>query len=208
MVDAAERDRLAEARRHDRRADIGEHRRRARDRRRAARLPLHLRDERQDERREDRAVAIVRAEVVVCPTAVPPEDPRSLLLDRRTARARDARCVPPRPVLEPGQPARARTHHRPRDLGADRGRVTHFVAGIGTGGTITGVARARCKCAQAGGADHRRRPVGFGVLRWHRPSVPRRRCRRRLLADHVRSRRSSTASSKSATPSRSSWRAA
>ena len=52
----------------------------------------------------------------MCPTAVPPEDPRSLLLDRRTARARDAGRVPPRPVLEPGQPGRARAHDRPRDL--------------------------------------------------------------------------------------------
>ena len=52
--------RPVEARRHDRRADLGQHRRRARDRRRAARLPLHLRDERQDERREGRAAARVR----------------------------------------------------------------------------------------------------------------------------------------------------
>ena len=43
-----------------------------------------------------------------------------VLLDRRTARARDARRVPSRPVLEPGEPARARDDDRARDLGADR----------------------------------------------------------------------------------------
>ena len=39
MIDAAERDGLLVPGRHDRRADVGQHRRRARDRRRAARLP-------------------------------------------------------------------------------------------------------------------------------------------------------------------------
>ena len=45
----------------------------------------------------DEKIALLRsygAEVVVCPTAVPPEDPRSLLLDRGTARAGDAGRVP------------------------------------------------------------------------------------------------------------------
>ena len=43
-----------------------------------------------------------------------------VLLDRRAARARDAGRVPPRPVLEPGEPGRARSDDRPRDLAPDR----------------------------------------------------------------------------------------
>ena len=39
------------------------------------------------------------------------------------------------------EPARALHHHRARDLGADRGRVTHFVTGIGTTGTVMGTGR-------------------------------------------------------------------
>ena len=83
MIDAAERDGLLQAGRHDRRADLGQHRRRPRHRRRPARLPMHLRDVRQDERREGRVAAAYGAEVVVCPTAVPPEHPDSYLLHGR-----------------------------------------------------------------------------------------------------------------------------
>ena len=46
-----------------------------------------------------------------------------------------------RPVRQPGEPGLALPLHRPGDLGADRRTVTHFVAGIGTGGTITGTGR-------------------------------------------------------------------
>ncbi len=45
---------------------------------------------------------------------------RLLLLRRRPPRARDAGRVPARPVLQPGQPGRARTLDRPGDLAADR----------------------------------------------------------------------------------------
>ena len=42
--------------------------------------------------------------------------PRLLLLGRRPPHAGDARRVPPRPVLQPGQPGRARALDRARDL--------------------------------------------------------------------------------------------
>ena len=35
-------------------------------------------------------------------------------------------------------PAGPRAHDRARDLGQTEGRVTHFVASVGTGGTIPG----------------------------------------------------------------------
>ena len=94
--------------RHDRRTDVGEHGCRSRHRRRAARLPLHLRDERQDERREDRAAALVRRRGRRVPDRGSARGSAVVLLDRGTTRARDAGRVPARPVLEPGEPARAR----------------------------------------------------------------------------------------------------
>jgi cystathionine beta-synthase len=93
----------------------------------------------------DEKVALLRsygAEVVVCPTAVPPEDPRSYY----STAERLVRETPD--SFRPDQysnPANPRAHERstgPEIWAQTAGRVTHFVAGIGTGGTITGVARA------------------------------------------------------------------
>ncbi len=136
----------------------------------------------------DEKVALLRsygAEVVVCPTAVPPEDPRSYY----STAERLVRETPG--SFRPDQysnPANPRAHERstgPEIWEQTAGRVTHFVAGIGTGGTITGVARAS-EGSEPERPDHRRGPVGLGVLGRHRAAVPRRRCRRGLLADHVR----------------------
>ncbi|HEX8343855.1 MAG TPA: cystathionine beta-synthase [Actinoplanes sp.] len=81
------------------------------------------------------------AEVVVCPTAVAPEDPRSYY----NVSDRLAREVPG--AWKPDQysnPANPRSHYE--DTGPElwdqtTGRITHFVAGVGTGGTVTGVGR-------------------------------------------------------------------
>jgi cystathionine beta-synthase len=80
------------------------------------------------------------AEVVVCPTAVPPEHPDSYY------------NVSDRLASQPGawKPDQYSNQHNPRShyetTGPEiweqtEGRVTHFVAGVGTGGTITGVGR-------------------------------------------------------------------
>ena len=74
----------AAAGRHDRRADVGQHRRRPRHRGRAPRLPLHLRDVRQDERREGRAAARVRRRGGGVPDRGAARAPRLLLLRRPT----------------------------------------------------------------------------------------------------------------------------
>jgi cystathionine beta-synthase len=81
------------------------------------------------------------AEVVVCPTAVAPEDPRSYynVSDQLT------RDIPG--AWKPDQysnPANPRSHYE--DTGPELweqtgGKITHFVAGVGTGGTISGVGR-------------------------------------------------------------------
>ncbi|WP_127499637.1 cystathionine beta-synthase [Actinoplanes solisilvae] len=81
------------------------------------------------------------AEVVVCPTAVAPEDPRSYY----NVSDRLAREVPG--AWKPDQysnPANPRSHYEetgPELWKQTDGRITHFVAGVGTGGTISGVGR-------------------------------------------------------------------
>jgi cystathionine beta-synthase len=81
------------------------------------------------------------AEVVVCPTAVAPEDPRSYY----SVSDRLARETPG--GWKPNQYANAnnpRSHYEttgPELWEQTEGRITHFVAGMGTGGTISGVGR-------------------------------------------------------------------
>ena len=81
------------------------------------------------------------AEVVVCPTAVAPEDPRSYY----SVSDRLARETPG--GWKPNQYANVnnpRSHYEttgPEIWEQTEGRVTHFIAGVGTGGTITGVGR-------------------------------------------------------------------
>jgi cystathionine beta-synthase len=92
----------------------------------------------------DEKVALLRAygaEVVVCPTAVPPEHPDSYysVADRLTRDTPNA--FRPNQYFNQANPDEHERSTGPeiwRDTG---GRVTHFVAGVGTGGTITGVAR-------------------------------------------------------------------
>ncbi len=81
------------------------------------------------------------AEVVVCPVAVAPEDPASYY---STA----ARLVKETPgAFRPNQyanPANPRAHYEttgPEIWRQTDGKITHFVAGAGTGGTISGVGR-------------------------------------------------------------------
>ena len=80
------------------------------------------------------------AEVVVCPTAVPPEHPDSYY------------NVSDRLAGQPGawKPDQYSNPHNPRshyeETGPEiwrqtEGRITHFVAGVGTGGTISGIGR-------------------------------------------------------------------
>jgi cystathionine beta-synthase len=81
------------------------------------------------------------AEVVVCPTAVDPADPRSYY----QVSDRLAREIPgawkPNQYANPNNP---RSHYEttgPELWQQTDGRITHFVAGVGTGGTISGAGR-------------------------------------------------------------------
>jgi cystathionine beta-synthase len=81
------------------------------------------------------------AEVVVCPTAVPPEHPDSYYsVSDRLASERPGGWKPD----QYSNPANPQSHYEttgPEVWGQTEGRVTHFVAGVGTGGTISGAGR-------------------------------------------------------------------
>jgi cystathionine beta-synthase len=93
----------------------------------------------------DEKVALLRAygaDVVVCPTAVPPEHPDSYysVADRLTRETPGA--FRPDQYSNPHNPAEHARSTGPEIWRQTDGRITHFVAGVGTGGTITGVARS------------------------------------------------------------------
>ena len=81
------------------------------------------------------------AEVVVCPTAVDPEDPRSYYsVSDRLARETSGGWKPD----QYSNPHNPRSHYEvtgPEVWDQTQGRITHFVAGVGTGGTITGTGK-------------------------------------------------------------------
>ncbi|MCV7083059.1 cystathionine beta-synthase [Mycolicibacterium insubricum] len=81
------------------------------------------------------------AEVVVCPTAVPPEHPDSYysVSDRLVAETPGA--WKPDQYSNPNGPASHYETTGPEIWSDTDGTVTHFVAGVGTGGTITGTGR-------------------------------------------------------------------
>jgi cystathionine beta-synthase len=98
-------------------------------------------------------IALLRAygaEVVVCPTAVPRESPQSYY----SVAERLAREIPgafqPNQYFNPANPAAHEATTGPEIWRQTDGRITHFVAGMGTGGTISGVGR---------------------VLKQHKPSI-------------------------------------
>ncbi|MCO7239807.1 MULTISPECIES: cystathionine beta-synthase [unclassified Aeromicrobium] len=81
------------------------------------------------------------AEVVVCPTAVPPEHPDSYynVSDRLVRETPNA--WKPDQYSNPAGPASHYETTGPEIWADTDGTVTHFVAGVGTGGTITGTGR-------------------------------------------------------------------
>ena len=83
----------------------------------------------------------VGAEVVVCPTDVEPDDPRSYYsVSKRLAEETPNAWY----VNQYDNPSNAIAHYEqtaPEIWEQTDGKITHFVVGVGTGGTISGVAK-------------------------------------------------------------------
>jgi cystathionine beta-synthase len=83
----------------------------------------------------------VGAEVVVCPTAVEPDDPRSYYsVSKRLAQETPNGWY----VNQYDNPSNALAHYEstgPEIWKQTNGKITHFVVGVGTGGTISGIAK-------------------------------------------------------------------
>ena len=81
------------------------------------------------------------AEVILCPTDVPPDDERSYYrVSDRIARETPGAWKPDQ-YSNPGNPGAHYLTTGPEIWEATAGRITHFVAGVGTGGTISGIGR-------------------------------------------------------------------
>ncbi|HUR78000.1 MAG TPA: cystathionine beta-synthase [Acidimicrobiales bacterium] len=89
-------------------------------------------------------IALLRAygaEVIVCPTAVSPEHPDSYYSVAARLSAEIPNAFRPDQYSNQANPQAHFDTTGPEIWRQTAGRVTHFVAGIGTGGTITGVGR-------------------------------------------------------------------
>jgi cystathionine beta-synthase len=96
------------------------------------------------------------AEVIVCPTAVAPEHPDSYYSVANRLSETIAGAVQPNQYHNPNNPASHTASTGPELWEQTAGRITHFVAGIGTGGTITGVGhylKSRNSSVRIVGAD-------------------------------------------------------
>jgi cystathionine beta-synthase len=81
------------------------------------------------------------AQVVVCPTAVAPDDPDSYYSTSDRLVRETPNAWKPDQYSNPANPASHYESTGPEIWADTDGRVTHFVTGVGTGGTISGTGR-------------------------------------------------------------------
>jgi cystathionine beta-synthase len=81
------------------------------------------------------------AEVIVCPTAVAPDDPRSYYSVAKKLAREIPNSFYPNQYDNPMNPAAHYQTTGPEIWEDSDGKVTHFVAGMGTGGTISGISK-------------------------------------------------------------------
>ena len=103
------------------------------------RLVCTMADKQSQEKRD--LLRAYGAEVVVCPTAVPPESPESYYKVAERLASELPGGFLPNQYYNPQNPE---AHYRttgPEIWEQTEGRITHFVTGIGTGGTVSGAGR-------------------------------------------------------------------
>lgn len=120
-------------------------------------------------------LAVLRAygaEVVVCPTTVAPDHPDSYysVSDRLAATIPGA--WKPDQYSNPNNPESHYHSTGPEIWEQTEGRITHFIAGIGTGGTITGTGPLPQRSFQRPSQSHRSRPGRLGLLGRHWTPLP------------------------------------
>jgi len=81
------------------------------------------------------------AEVIVCPTAVEPEDPRSYYSVAKKLAREIPNSYYPNQYDNPSNPEAHYATTGPEIWEDSEGKITHFVCGMGTGGTISGVGK-------------------------------------------------------------------
>ncbi|MBI4613613.1 MAG: cystathionine beta-synthase [Planctomycetes bacterium] len=81
------------------------------------------------------------SEVVICPTAVAPEDPRSYYSVAKRLSEEIPDAWRPNQYANPNNPLAHYETTGPEIWEQTEGRITHFVVGIGTGGTATGIGK-------------------------------------------------------------------
>jgi cystathionine beta-synthase len=81
------------------------------------------------------------AEVIVCPVSVAPEDPISYYSTAERLSREIPGAYRPNQYANPNNPLAHEHTTGPEIWQQTDGRITHFVAGMGTGGTLTGTAR-------------------------------------------------------------------
>jgi len=81
------------------------------------------------------------AEVIVCPTAVEPEDPRSYYSVAKKLAREIPNSFYPNQYDNPMNPEAHYKTTGPEIWEDSEGKITHFVCGMGTGGTVSGVGK-------------------------------------------------------------------
>lgn len=107
------------------------------------------------------------ARVVVTPTAVEPDDPRSYYSVARRLVAETPNAILANQYFNPVNPEAHYLSTGPEIWQQTAGTITHFVAGMGTGGTISGVGRylkEQNPAVQVVGVD----PIGSILYELHR----------------------------------------
>ncbi|MGB0653339.1 MAG: PLP-dependent cysteine synthase family protein, partial [Thermoplasmatota archaeon] len=92
------------------------------------------------------------AELIVCPTSVEADDPRSYYKQAERLRDEEGAYLPYQ-YYNQANPTAHTTTTGPEIWRDTDGKITHFVAGLGTGGTISGTGRALHEASRAEGKE-------------------------------------------------------